>query len=125
MYLGMVTEMDKKALEIYNSDGASSAVELVTNWSADIGNNLVKEWFEFFGTLFVRYRDGYKITENKDSDACNCNPGNAPYLQAWYDRIAAENPSHFLDGSSSEVTSSNGKDNKHRAVSKKIILEKY
>ena len=120
-YFQFVAVMDKKSVEVYNTSGPNDAIEMVTKFSVDLGNQLVKEWFEFFGALFVRYRDGYKIMEDKNSEACNCSPGNAPYPQAWYDRIAKENPSHFKDGTSDDLM----KSQQHKAVSKRIILQKH
>ena len=121
LYFQLVADMDKKSLEIYNTNGPEDAIDMVTTFSVDLGDTLVREWFEFFGNLFVRYRDGYKITEDKNSEACNCSPGNAPYPSAWYDRIASENPSHFQDGTSDAFELET---QQHKPVSKKVLLQK-
>jgi dipeptidase len=95
-YFAQVEEMDKQASDVYKKEGPKAAVDLVTKFSVDLGNDLLKRWVSFFGELFVKYRDGYVITESKDSPACGCSVANGAYPQNWYDRIALETGDHYL-----------------------------
>ena len=45
--------------------------------------------------MFVRFRDGYIVTENKDSRSCGCNVGTETYAQNWYDQIASQTGTHY------------------------------
>lgn len=94
-YQSEIALLDNKALELYETS-VYEAVEMVTDYSVKTGNALVKDWVTFFGTLFVKYRDGYIITADTSELTCGCNTaaqGNPP---TWNDRIVAENGDHFL-----------------------------
>lgn len=90
-----VNRVDMEASSLLASQGAAAAVEYATQFSEDTGNNLVKRWRKYFGQLFVKYRDGYVITENAEDTACGCAVGSGPYPQQWYDRIATETGNHY------------------------------
>lgn len=94
-YLMAVQETDAFALNLYHTEGPQSAIKLVTKFSCEIGDTLVREWNILFGTLFVRYRDGYKITPNSDAANCGCNSVQAGYDQDWYDRIVSDTGDHY------------------------------
>lgn len=93
--LNMVQETDKQAISVYNANGAAAAVQFVTDFSVQTGEGLVKRWFEYFGELFVKYRDGYVITTNAADTACGCNAQSAGYPQQWYDRIVKDAGKHY------------------------------
>lgn len=48
---------DAAAAELYKSD-PDAAREYITNFSVDLGNNIVKRWNEFSNWLLVKYIDG-------------------------------------------------------------------
>ena len=83
---------------MYTKDGASAAIELTTAFSVEAGDKLVKDWVSYFGQLFVKYRDGYVITENEASTNCGCSTANQAYPSAWYDRIAKDTGGHYFYG---------------------------
>jgi dipeptidase len=95
-YLQQVQQLDKEALSLYQKEGSKAAVDLVTTFSTKVGNDLVKSWKNFFGELFVKYRDGYVIKESKNNLACGCSVSNGAYPQNWYDRIVADTGDHYL-----------------------------
>ena len=95
-YMEEVKQVDQKASYIYQQEGSSKAIEYVTNYGVDTGNKLVKEWFELFGNLFVKYRDGYVVTPDPVETSCGCNPVSAYYPQQWYDRIVKDTKDHYL-----------------------------
>jgi len=95
-YIKEAQEMDMQALSEYEKAGATAAVDMVTQFSVSAGNSLVKEWANFFGELFVTYRDGYVITESPTENSCGCSVESGPYSQQWYDRIVEDTGDHYL-----------------------------
>jgi dipeptidase len=107
-YHDMIPAWDKKASDLFQQPegGYKAAVEYLTEESDKIGNSLVEEWNEFFGALFVKYRDGYVITANDADTNCGCTVNNGPYPDEWYDDIAAQTGDHYLVPAGSELASS-------------------
>jgi hypothetical protein len=68
-----VEEMDKTALAVYRGTSATAAVQLVTNFSVLAGETLHEEWLEFYGDLFVRFRDFATIVPDAGNTRCGCN----------------------------------------------------
>lgn len=87
-YVAEIRTLDTEAQEAFASQGAAAAVELVTAYSERTGDALVKEWGQFFGDLFMKYRDGYIVTSDTTV-------GSDPYPTQWYDRIASTTGDHY------------------------------
>lgn len=122
-YFNQVAEMDKEAKEVYEKEGASAAIDLVTSFSVKLGNDLTQNWVNFFGELFVKYRDGYVFKESPTNLACGCSVSNGAYPQNWYDRIVADTGDHYLV--MDDVSSSRHSHHpEHRPVDKLSILSK-
>lgn len=83
----MVNKADAKALELFGDDQNDNAIEYLTSFSFDIGTSLLKEWFAFFGQLFVKYRDGYVTVAAPDVPVCGCSTSSVKYQDEWYNRI--------------------------------------
>ena len=92
----MVAEADAKAVSLFNAGQDADAVEYLTEFSFDIGRKLLRDWFKFFGQLFVKYRDGVVTTENKKDPVCGCATSSLPYADQWYDRIAADTGDRYI-----------------------------
>lgn len=90
-----VEEVDATATSYYQEKGAAAAVTYVTEFSVKAGNSLVAEWLQYFGQLFVKYRDGYVVTPNAASEACGCNAASQSYPQVWFDRIVRDTKDHY------------------------------
>jgi len=90
-----IQELDQVATAKYNSEGAAAAVELTTSQCTSFGDSLTAQWQQFFGQLFMKYRDGYAITPNTDSQSCGCSVANVPYSQEWYNRIVQDTGDHY------------------------------
>lgn len=95
-YFSQIELVDAEALKIYESKGSQAAVEYVTDFSVQAGDQLVKEWADYFGQLFMTYRDGYVIQKSPSNTACGCASTGSSYPQAWYDRIVKETKTHYL-----------------------------
>jgi dipeptidase len=113
-----IAELDMKALKVYQTN-KDEAVELVTNYSVQTGNALVKDWLTFFGSLFVKYRDGYVITKDESELSCGCKPVAQNNPQPWNDRVVAENGDHF------RVPDSEFKKSKFSSTNKIDLLNRH
>lgn len=63
-YLSFTQMVDAGALSMIEKD-KNAAVEYLTNFSCNTGNQLVDTWRNFYGKLFVKFMDG-NIKENVD-----------------------------------------------------------
>ncbi len=86
-YIDFVPMVDAKAQELYKKDPAK-AVEFLTDYSVNTGNNLVMTWKQFYGYLFTRYMDG-NIKE-KNGNKQNPKVKQPGYGEPWYKRIAED-----------------------------------
>ena len=91
MYLDMSEKADATALSMLASGDVDNAVEYLTKFSNDIGESLLREWFAFFGRLFVKFHDGYITTASPEVPVCGCSVSSAGYQNDWYQRIIDEN----------------------------------
>lgn len=95
-YRNMVADMDAKAIPMFQAGDDANAIELITEFSEQIGDQLLTDWFQFFGQLFVKYRDGYVTTAAPNVPVCGCNTQSAKYSDEWYDRIADETGDFYV-----------------------------
>ena len=99
--------VERKAAALLAPGGdAQAATELLTAFTEAAGAGLVREWQALFGTLFIKYRDGFVNTQSA-TPVCtrprqfNCTYRNIPdsleagYPSQWYGRIVAENGDHY------------------------------
>lgn len=64
---------DSRALDLYQKKGADEAVRCyATLVSVNAGNALYTVWMDFYGELFVSFRDFYTIVPKKDEPVCGC-----------------------------------------------------
>lgn len=87
-YIDFTPSVDAKAQELYKKDPAK-AVEFLTDYSVNTGNNLVMNWKQFYGYLFTRYMDG-NIKE-KDGNKQNPKVKQPGYGEKWQKRMADDN----------------------------------
>uniref|UniRef100_A0A7S3LFR9 Dipeptidase n=1 Tax=Amphora coffeiformis TaxID=265554 RepID=A0A7S3LFR9_9STRA len=86
---------DQRALQLYNDKGVEAAVKYLTLVSVNAGNKLHSAWMEFYGQLFVTYRDFYTIVPKPEEPSCGCDaiePGLSPETQR---RIVQETADHY------------------------------
>mmetsp|Transcript_26971 Transcript_26971/g.45489 ORF Transcript_26971/g.45489 Transcript_26971/m.45489 type:complete len:164 (-) Transcript_26971:233-724(-) len=96
VYFDMVQAVDREVSAALAAGHRDQAVEMMTKFSTEIGDNLLREWFTFFGELFVKYRDGYVTTAAPAVPVCGCETNNLRYNDAWYDRIVEDTGDHYL-----------------------------
>ena len=91
-YMSEITNIDKTAEELYKKS-PKKAVEYLTGYSVNAGNNTVSQWKSFYHFLFTKYVDGnvkekrqvpagYKYVTPKVSQ-----PG---YSEEWYRAIVKD-----------------------------------
>ncbi|OFX36414.1 MAG: peptidase C69 [Bacteroidetes bacterium GWA2_32_17] len=56
-YIETIPNIDKEASELYKKTPAK-ALEYITNYSVNTGNETVKRWKQLYGFLFTKYMDG-------------------------------------------------------------------
>jgi dipeptidase len=116
LYLQKSLEADKEALQLFTAGKSDQAVEHLTSLSDAIGTALLQEWFQFFGELFVKYRDGFVTTASPLTPVCGCSTSSLPYSAEWYDRIVADTGDRYLVPQSQQPP--------HRAI-KKLDLKAF
>ena len=92
-YIEQTGIIDARAAEVFAKEPAK-AVELITLFSVDAGNNTVDEWKELYALLFTRFMDGNVKTAvegrlNPDVEQ----PG---YSEEWYRKVVEETGDKFL-----------------------------
>jgi dipeptidase len=98
-----VNNLDDQVLRLYKEKGPDAAVELATQFSVDTGNKIHKEWLNFYGELFVRFRDFHIITAEPGEASCGCDAKEAGLSEAVKKRIVDETGSHYEVPSASGV----------------------
>lgn len=98
-----VHNLDDQALKLYKAKGADEAVQLVTQFSVNTANTIHKEWLDFYGELFVRFRDFHIITPEPGEPSCGCSAKEPGLSEAVKKRIIDETGSHYEISSTSNV----------------------
>jgi len=94
-FVEKVVAIDRKALELYNTKGQAAAVRYATRFSVDTADALHEDWLEFYGYLFVRYRDYYTITPQPDEPVCNCRAKEPGLSDSTKERIVSETGNRY------------------------------
>lgn len=91
-YIIETADIDKKAAELYKKS-PKKAVQYVTDYSVNAGNNTEKEWREFYKFLFTKYMDGNvktKVAVPEGYNRVNAKVSQPGYPKEWYRRIAED-----------------------------------
>lgn len=90
-----VSLVDQRAKDLMETKGVDAAVRYLTLVSVNAGNKLHSTWMDFYGELFVTYRDYYTILPKPENPGCGCDPiepGLSPETQR---RIIEETKDHY------------------------------
>ena len=93
-FVSQVKQMDEKVLELYSTDPDAAILE-ATQFSMDVGDQLHREWFNFFGTLFARFRDFVTTEVDPTNLACGCKTTEVGMTNEWKERIIKETGRHY------------------------------
>jgi len=102
-------DIDKQAEALLKKDPASKeAIDLITRFGVETGEQMTKDWRNFWMYLFARVRDGFTVTapvkkQCVGSQRKGCTSRRVPdaaatgYSQAWYQRIVGDgdNKEHY------------------------------
>ena len=69
-----VKDMDEQAMKVYDDEATEQAIAILTKYSVSAGDEMQRTWTEFFGYLFVRFRDFIIMEKDETNKACGCNP---------------------------------------------------
>jgi dipeptidase len=87
-----VPAIDKQAAELYKKS-PKKAVDFVTTYSVNTGNDVVKRWKELYGYLFTKYMDGNIKTP--DGNKMNPKVKQPGYGDDWYWKLVKETRTKF------------------------------
>jgi len=96
-FLKETSQLDTKASETFKSD-PDVAVKLLTDYSVKTGNEVQKEWLQFYTYLFTKYMDGNikEAVEVPDGYKYHVPKLEQPgYSEEWYKRIVDETGDQF------------------------------
>jgi dipeptidase len=100
-FFAEVARVDKEAAELYQKN-ASAAVEMITKFGVDTGEQMTKDWLKFWMYLFATTRDGFTVTPStgklcdvhgpvKNLKGCfsrlDPTATTSGYTDAWYKRM--------------------------------------
>jgi len=86
---------DDQLMELYDPNDYGSMVDKATSFSVQAGDWLQKEWVDFYGELFARYRDFFTIEEDREDPVCNCKVQPGGFSDEWKAKIVEETGEHY------------------------------
>ena len=121
-------QLDQQVLSMIDHDGMDAAIDYATDITMKLGDGLTKTWYQFFGELFVKYRDGFVITSVPEDRSCGCNTEDQSYPQDWYDRIVRDTKEHYwLEPGRAKCmekcNTNNDENDLHRPLPKSAVLK--
>jgi dipeptidase len=87
--------VDDTAVKLYHNQSADAAVEYVTQYSVLAGRKLHQQWIDFYGELFVRFRDFSTIVPKEGDTRCGCEVQEPGLSEVTKRRIVMETGSHY------------------------------
>jgi len=94
-FVEKVSIADQRAMSLYREKGVDNAVNYVTLFSVNAGNKLHQAWMDFYGELFVRFRDYYTIVPKKGEPVCGCEAKEPGLSDVMKQRIVHETGEHY------------------------------
>jgi len=97
-------EIEKRAEALLLAGDVENAVELLTEFSVNTYEDLVKYWLKYFQFLFVKYSDG--VVKTKTGNPKEPNVASPGYEQAWEGEIVKETGDRYKAAPSSGLLKS-------------------
>lgn len=86
---------DEQLCSLFENGADNEALVMATAFTVGAGDRLHKEWMEFYGNLFARFRDFYVIEEDLSDPICNCKVREEGLTDDWKGRIVKETGAHY------------------------------
>ena len=96
-YIAYTNAMDLAAADLFKKD-KNMAIDMLTEYSVNQGNNTLKEWQELYAYLFAKYMDGNVKTKKavpKGYKYISPDLKQPGYGANWYKKITDETGDHF------------------------------
>jgi dipeptidase len=90
-----VAWVDKYALQMYQEKSSTAAIQHVTEFSYHTADFLHSTWVDFYGELFVQFRDYYTIVPKPDDPLCGCTAMEPGLSDVVKKRIVDETGDHY------------------------------
>jgi dipeptidase len=94
-YVQQLKLVDDNAQQLYKDQSPEAALDYVTQYTVSAGTNLHQVWLDFYGELFVRFRDFSTIVPKPDETRCGCEVQEPGMSDAVKRRIALETGSQY------------------------------
>ncbi len=94
-----VPEIDKTAADLYKKS-PKKATEILTTYSVNTGNDVVKRWKQLYAYLFTKYMDGNVKYSGKTKQTPKVD--HPKYSDEWYWMIVKETRSRYRNKSAAE-----------------------
>ncbi len=97
-YVAYTSAMDLAAADLLKKD-KQLAIDMLTEYSVNQGNNTLKKWQELYAYLFTKYMDGnIKIAKPIPENYKYVNPDlkQPGYGASWYQKTIKETGDHFM-----------------------------
>jgi len=90
-----VKNIDGQLLRLYQDKGPDEAIAFATQFSVNTANIIHQQWMDFYGELFVRFRDFHIITPKEKESSCGCDAREPGLSDAVKKRIIKETGDHY------------------------------
>jgi dipeptidase len=87
--------IDKELMAVYDPNDFSWIINDATAFSVKAGDWMHREWMDFYGHIFARYRDFSVIEEDKEDPVCNCKVNENGFTDAWKEKVIQESGKHY------------------------------
>lgn len=88
--------VDRNALQLLNdTQNMTAVIDYLTLYTVNAGNTMQKLWTEFYGELFVQFRDYYNIVPKSSDPLCACTAIEPGLSDTMKRRIVDETGDHY------------------------------
>lgn len=103
-----VDATDAMAMQLHDTSGLDEAVAFLTNYTVSAGEDVHRLWWDFYGELFVQFRDFYNIVPKENEPVCGCEAREPGMSDTVKERIIKETGDHYRVATAPDHSSSGG-----------------
>jgi hypothetical protein len=91
-----IVVVDRNALQLLNdTQNMTAVINYLSLYTVNAGNTMQKLWTEFYGELFVQFRDYYNIVPSQSDPSCGCSAIEPGLSDTMKRRIVDETGDHY------------------------------